>query len=529
MDPPSAVEKGLFVETASVTKDSVDGRSSEVNSSPELVDYRTRYPDVNEAKLMRKIDVRVVPMISILYLLAFLDRVNVSNAVLFNFKQDLKLTGNQFNTGLVVFFIPYVLFEIPSNIFLKQFKPHVWLPLCMLVFGLITVLQGFAQNFGGFVAARFFLGLAEAGFFPGCCYLLSMWYRRGEAQKRYSFFFSSTTLAGGFGGLLASAIGKLDGVRGYHGWRWIFILGTSSLVCGAGPHKLTMDLLCDVHPEGLLTIVVAVIAYFVLPDFPEDAEWLAADEKVFVQARLHEDVGHSRNNDPLTFKNVLTVLKDPKIIFGPLMYLGFIVPAYSNSYFAPTILQTFGHSVIRTQLLSVPPYACTFVFTMIVAAASDYTRHRFIFVVLGGLIALAGYVILLVVHDNTHLQYGALYIVPLGALSAMPVVLCWFETNLGSHHRRAIGTAAQIGFGNIGGIIAAYSFLAKDSPRYIPGYSINVAFVVLAVVSACGYYLTVRYENRKRDRAAAAGVENHLSPEEKEKLGDLNPEYRYYT
>ncbi|KAI0372984.1 major facilitator protein [Pilatotrama ljubarskyi] len=518
------------IDTASISKET---RESSVYA--EAGGYRALYPDVNEAKLVRRIDLRVVPMISILYLLAFLDRVNVSNAVLFSLKQDLNLTGNQFNTAIVVFFIPYVLFEIPSNILLKRFKPHVWsyvsddrdtlppVPLCMLVFGTITVLQAFAQNFGGLVAARFFLGLAESGFFPGCFYMLSMWYRRDEAQKRYSFFFSSTSLAGGFGGLLASAIGKLDGVRGYHGWRWIFIL------------------------EGLLTIVVAVIAFFILPDFPEEARWLKTDEREFSKARLYEDVGYSRIHDPLTFKAGLAVLKDFKMFFGPLMYLGFIVPAYSYTYFAPTIVQTFGHSVIRTQLLSVPPWACTFVFTMIIATISDYTRRRFVFLILCASIGVAGMIILLVVHDNSKLQYGALYIVPMGALSAMPIALCWFETNreysafalgmeralahwgtVGTHHRRAVGTATQIGFGNIGGIIAAYSFLAKDSPKFIPGYSICLAFTLLAMLAACGYYLAVLAENRRRDRAEAENADT-LSADEKARLGDLSPDYRYYT
>ncbi|KAI0362467.1 major facilitator protein [Trametes cingulata] len=487
------------IETASVSKET---RESSVYA--ESGGYKAQYPDVNEAKLVRKIDFRVVPMISILYLLAFLDRVNVSNAVLFSLKQDLKLTGNQFNTAIVIFFIPYVLFEIPSNILLKRYKPHVWLPSCMLVFGTITVLQAFAQNFSGLVAARFFLGFAESGFFPGCFYMLSMWYRREEAQKRYSFFFSSTSLAGGFGGLLASAIGKLDGVRGYHGWRWIFIL------------------------EGLLTVVVAIIAFFILPDFPEEARWLKKDEKEFLKARLYEDVGHSRIQDPLTFRAAVAVLKDFKMIFGPLMYLGFIVPAYSYTYFAPTIVQTFGHSVIQTQLLSVPPWACTFVFTMIIATVSDYTRRRFVFLMLCASIGVAGLIILLVVHDNSKLQYGALYIVPMGALSAMPIALCWFETNLGTHHRRAVGTATQIGFGNVGGIIAAYSFLAKDSPKFIPGYSICLGFTLLAMLAACGYYLAVLAENRRRDRAVAESADT-LSADEKARLGDLNPDYRYYT
>ncbi|KAK5001704.1 High-affinity nicotinic acid transporter, partial [Cryomyces antarcticus] len=107
------------------------------------------------------------------------------------------------------------MFEIPSNLLLKKLKPHIWLSACMFLFGLTTVCQGLVQNYSGLLATRFFLGLFETGMFPGCFYLIGMWYKRSEAQKRYSFFFSSTTLAGAFGGLLASAIGKMDYMRGY--------------------------------------------------------------------------------------------------------------------------------------------------------------------------------------------------------------------------------------------------------------------------------------------------------------------------
>ena len=138
-----------------------------------------------------------------------------------------------------IFFVPYVLFEIPSNILLKRLKPHVWLSGCMFMFGLVTVCQGLVQNFGGLLTTRFFLGLFETGMFPGSFYVIGMFYKRKEAQKRYTFFFASTTLAGAFGGLLASAIGKMDGICGYLGWRWIFIL------------------------EGILTCVVSAVCFFV--------------------------------------------------------------------------------------------------------------------------------------------------------------------------------------------------------------------------------------------------------------------------
>lgn len=171
-------------------------------------------PHTTERKLVTRIDFHVVPFLCILYLLAFLDRVNIANANVFGLSKELGLQGDEYNTALVIFFVPYVLFEIPSNILLKKFKPHVWLSLNMFLFGFVTIMQGIVKSYSGLLTTRFFLGLFETGMFPGCFYLIGMWYRRAEAQKRYSFFFSSTTLAGAFGGLLAAAIGKMDGISG---------------------------------------------------------------------------------------------------------------------------------------------------------------------------------------------------------------------------------------------------------------------------------------------------------------------------
>lgn len=125
-------------------------------------------PTINEKALLRKIDIRVIPMLFLLYLAAFLDRVNIANALTLRLPQDLHLKGNEPNVALTIFFVPYVLFEIPSNILLKKFKPHVWLSGCILAFGIVMLCQGFVQSYSGLLATRFFLGLAEAGVFPGC-------------------------------------------------------------------------------------------------------------------------------------------------------------------------------------------------------------------------------------------------------------------------------------------------------------------------------------------------------------------------
>lgn len=164
---------------------------------------------------------------------------------------------------------------------------------------------------------------------------------------------------------------------------------------------------------------------------------------------------------------------------------------------------------------------------MLVAFCSDRFKHRFAFTLIPLAVAIAGFAMLFTIHGKEHraAEYGALFLVTCGAYSAMPVIVCWFAMNLGGHHRRSVGTAWQVGFGNIGGIIATYSFLAKDAPLYKPGYSICMSFCCLSVAACCVYMAAVWFENRKRDRAAVDP--DAIPDEEEEYLGDLAPTYRY--
>ena len=179
----------------------------------------------------------------------------------------------------------------------------------MFLFGVVNMCQGFTKNWGGFVATRFLLGMGEGCMLPGCMYtpslflalnilitrantnktgfyLMGMWYRRNEAQKRFSFFYSSTSLAGAFGGLLASGLGEMGGVQNYSGWRWIFII------------------------EGIITIAIAFCSFFLIPDFPEETKWLSDEERSFVRARLALEFGKSNTRVPVGVRDVLNVFKD---------------------------------------------------------------------------------------------------------------------------------------------------------------------------------------------------------------------------
>lgn len=329
-----------------------------------------------------------------------------------------------------------------------------------------------------------------------------MWYKRSEAQKRYSFFFNSTTLAGAFGGLLAAAIGEMNHVRGYLAWRWIFII------------------------EGGITVLVSFFFFFMIPSFPEDAKWLTKEERKYVQDRLRVDVGSSGAERSIKIRDILAVLKDFKVIAGGFAYFGLIVPAYGYAYFAPGIIKGFKYGNIETQLRSVPPWAVAFGFSMTIATISDRLRHRFLFVMFTILVAIAGFAIQLGVTDNRDVQYAGLFLVAMGAYTAMPIIVCWFNMNLGGHHRRSIGSAWQVGFGNLGGIIAVYIFLSKDAPRYIPGYSICLAWCALSMIAACIYAFVCRSANKKRD-SAPPEIADNMTQAEKEDLGDLAPDYRY--
>jgi MFS family permease len=209
--------------------------------------------------------------------------------------EDLDMKGQQPNIALTIFFVPYILFEIPSNILMKKLHPHVWLSICIFSFGIIVLAQGFVKSYGGLLATRFFLGLTEAGVFPGSFYLISFWYKHEEAQKRFTIYISSVILSSAFGGLLASGIANMDGVRGMANWRWLFIL------------------------EGIATLFIGLMAFFLVTDFPQEATWLTEEEKNFVIARTKGEVAHDTSMT-ISSKDLVAFFSDPKNYLGAMMY-----------------------------------------------------------------------------------------------------------------------------------------------------------------------------------------------------------------
>ncbi|KAJ5082532.1 hypothetical protein N7532_011575 [Penicillium argentinense] len=454
---------------------------------------------VAEKRLLWKLDIHIVPVLTLLFLLAFLDRINIGNARLQGLEEDLNMKGHDYNIALFIFFIPYILFEVPCNLILKKVAPSWWISGLMTAWGIVTVCQGVTQSFGGLVACRFLLGVFEAGFMPGCVYLIAMYYKRYELQWRLNVYFSASIMAGA---LLAYAIANMAGIGGYNGWRWIFII------------------------EGLATIVAAIASKFLIVDWPETAKFLSEDERALLLLRLKGDRGEARM-DRLDGPARKRILGDIKIWLGPMMYFGIVNGGYATSFFTPTILKQLGWTAVRAQVMSIPIYVVATVVSLCVALASDKLRHRFAFTIAGCLVATVGFVMLLCQESIPRgARYFALYAVTCGGYMTQPILLGWISNNMAGHYKQSVASAMQVGIGNAGGLVASNIFFDSEAPLYPTGYGVSLGMVWICGLACIICFFWIRRENRLRDEGKRDD-RYRLPEDELSNLGDDHPSFRY--
>ncbi|KAL2828475.1 major facilitator superfamily domain-containing protein [Aspergillus cavernicola] len=458
-------------------------------------------PDL-EKKVLRKCDLHVVPILTLLFLFAFLDRINIGNARLLGLEDELGMEGHQYNIALFVFFIPYILFEVPSNMLLKHVKPSTWLSGIMAAWGVVTVCQGVTGSFGGLVACRVLIGALEAGFMPGSVYLINMYYRRHELQWRLNFFFSASIFAGAVSGFLAYAIANMDGIAGYRPWRWIFIL------------------------EGIATVIIAIIAKFIIVDWPESATFLTDDERAVLLRRLAEDQGEAQMNR-LDKKSMKRTFSDPKIWLGPIMYFGIVNTGYAVSFFTPTILEQLGWTSIRAQVMSIPIYAVAMVITLSTAYISDRLKHRYAFTLAGCLIATTGYILLLnQAHIPVGARYFAVFAITGGGYLTQPILMGWLSNNMAGHYKQSIASGMQIGLGNCGGLVASNIFFDDEAPGYRTGFGVSLGMTWVCGGACLMFLVYLVRENRAREEGRR-DWRFGLEEEERGNLGDDYPGFRF--
>ncbi|KAF2647945.1 MFS general substrate transporter [Lophiostoma macrostomum CBS 122681] len=470
------------------------------------------FAHLDEKKILRKMDLRLIPMLALLYLLSFLDRGNIGNAKIEGLVEDLGMTGPQYNWTLTVFFFTYAAFEVPSNLLLKKLRPSIWLPSIMVAWGIVMTLMGIVQNYHGLLIARIFLGVAEAGLFPGVAYYITMWYCRHEAQFRQALFFSAASVAGAFSGLLAFGIAHMDGVGNLEGWRWIFIL------------------------EGMLTVIVAIAAFFTLYDFPETASFLTEEERAFVvyrlkyQASQNSDAVQVAQDDTFQWSYVKDAFLDWQIWTNIWVYWGIVAPLYGISLFLPSIIRALGYTSSTAQLLTVPIYITASVLAVAVAYTSDRYGKRYPFI-LGCLCIMAIGFIMCLASTTPGVIYAGVFLATCALYPAFPGNITWLSNNLAGSTKRAAGQAIQIAMGNLAGAMASNFYRSQDAPRYVLGHALELAFIVAGIVAVGVLVVGYRRVNGKRERELEREREDGgmgWTVEEMSAKGDRAVTFRYF-
>ncbi|KAG2035626.1 major facilitator superfamily domain-containing protein [Suillus americanus] len=446
-----------------------------INDFPKGVCCRTR--DDLEKRLLRKLDLRM-SILLILYTLNLIDRTNISNARLQGFEKDLHLHGQQYATTLSILLVGYIIMQVPGNMFLHWLeRPSVIIPCCMLVWGTISVLAGTTKNYTGILVARFFLGFAEAPFFPGMIFLVSKWYKRDELALRIALVTSGSFLSSAFGSLLASGI--LHGMQdklGQAAWRWLFYI------------------------EGGITILVAICAIFVLPDFPHNTRWMSPEERALAVSRLVED-GYSKADEvgkQTTMQGVWDAVSDWKVWWFSVADMLQIMGCSFFIYF-PTLCATLGYDTTVTLLLCAPPWVFAAIVAFCLTWYSDKKQKRYKCFVISNAFGVFAFTVSAITMNKVA-RYISLFLMA-QILTGNMVLLGWISNTFAREPaKRAIAIALMNALGQIGGIIGSYVWPSKWGPTYRYSYIICIAAIGVSTGMFGGMYLYLKHLNEQIER-----------------------------
>ncbi|TFK64617.1 MFS general substrate transporter [Pluteus cervinus] len=462
-----------------------------------------------DRKLLWKIDLHLLPILTLLYLLSFLDRTNIGNARILGLATDLHLAPDAYNTSLALYFVAYVLFEVPSNIILKRFNPQIWLPTLTLSWGIVSLCQGLVTNQLQLYWIRILLGITEAGLFPGVIYVFSVYYRRHERGWRVAIFFGGAALAGAFGGILAFLIAKMDGMGGKKGWQWIFIL------------------------EGILTVAVSLAAYFIVPTWSHKTKMLTEDERARLLARLEKD-SDAADQEPFEWYYVRQAFTDHLVWGYALLFHGFAFVLYSLSLFLPTIIAGLGFASWQAQLMTIPPNTLAAISIWFTVWLSSRYNQRALFIIISAGVAIVGYIVLLAT-KTAAAQYVGVHLAAAGVYTGNALLLSWPGENVSGQTKRAVAVAMQITIGDIGAIAGVLIYRPNFSAdRYRKPHIIAIGYLLFSTLVATYLWRWMARENARRDRILASERRETKSEEdikssitEKRKLGDRDIHYRY--
>ncbi|KAK1244209.1 hypothetical protein MKX08_002347 [Trichoderma sp. CBMAI-0020] len=446
---------------------------------------------------------RSIGMISLIMLVNQWDRGNIGNARLMGLQSDLHITNGEFYNVLSLYYVGYMLFIILAYLTVRSFKANRQIAGCVILFATISCCTAAAKNAATVLALRVLIGAATA-FLQSLSLYTSLWYKRDEMATRSGLFYSASTIAGGFSGLIAYAIQQnLDGSLGYVAWQWLFII------------------------QGCVGIFVGICSWILLPN-PSDQiqgkkHWLFSQEEIELaveRLKTYNTVGAG-----FDWVQVLVAFKDLKLYLFSLINIGISLSLSSYKFFFCQHLST----TLTTRLLfSIIPYACAFVTLLVLNIASDRLNIKAPFLMLCHIICIVGYIILMLVTNDKVKIFGTCLITT-GLFPSFTIVGAWTGINIGGFTKRAITWAVTQVVGQCFSIMASHIY--TDPPRYLKGHSICLAFQVVALLLTCVLWFWMRRLNEKKDQEAehhrTAGTIDPKSCLSLEEAYDYHPNFRY--
>lgn len=423
-----------------------------------------------EARTMARVSARLVPFLIVCYFVAYLDRVNVGFAAL-QMNKALDLSASAFGFGAGIFFIAYFFFEVPSNLLLERFGARRWIARIMFTWGIIAGAMAFIpqlarwsgfSNAHVFYALRILLGVAEAGFFPGIIFLLTLWFPARYRARVVGYFMAAIPLSTVIGAPVSGSLLSLDGRQGLAGWQWVYLI------------------------EAAPALVLSLVVLFYLTDKPADAHWLSDDERAWLVARQAQE---RRHREAVHTFSVMEALFNPRVLAVALIYFGANATNYGLSFFLPQIVKSFGLTNLQTGFVTSLPYVVGVISMVLWGRHSDrrLERKRHVAIALTvaalGIGAAAGL-------DNPVLKMLALSIAGFGIFGCLPVIWTLPAAFL-SGAAAAGGIAAVNSLGNLAGFFGPYAMgWIKDSTG---GFGAGLLCLALAGLVGAGAALVLHH------------------------------------
>ncbi|MDH1241655.1 MFS transporter [Acinetobacter johnsonii] len=427
-----------------------------------------------EKRTLRKITWRIVPFIMILYLIAYIDRVNIGFAAI-TMKEDLGFTASILGFGAGIFFLGYFLFEVPSNIILHKVGARIWIARVMVTWGIIAGGMAFVESSTSFYVMRFLLGVAEAGFFPGIILYLSYWFPARNRAGVIALFMAAAPIATAIGSPISAALLEMHGIMGLAGWQWMFLI------------------------EAIPAVILGVVVFFYMTDRPEKAAWLKPDEREWLVKTMQAE---DANKGDQQHHSILRGLANPRVLALALIYFGTSAGLYTLGIWAPQIIKELGVSSMTVGLLNAIPPIISVVAMILWSRHSDKTNERTWHVALACLTAAVG----LAIAASTGSMFGliaALTIVNVGISCSKPPL--WsMPTMFLSGAAAATGIATINSIGNLGGFAgpAMIGWVKDQTGSFAGGLYFVAGLLILSTV------LTLVLSFTQKNKASSAELSN---------------------